>query len=166
MVPSDFHDFFLAAAGVHGALLGLLFVAISVSEWQGRFRGSYILAGLGLLGLADTLFTSLVALVPDARAGQNLALLAAGFGGLTVYLIWGSRKLSERRQFERIRFVGVMLLIGLVIQVSSSIALAATPGGAQAARFLAFSLLIVDICAIVAAWFLLIEPRASAKGST
>jgi hypothetical protein len=160
MAISDFHDFFVAAAGVHGALLGLLFVAVSVSNWQDHFVASYTLAGLALLALADTLFTSLLALIRGAPFGYQSASLAAGFAALTAYLVWSTRKLDDRSRWRKVRFVGLFLFVGLIIQLSRSIVLGVTPSSAESARYVAYSIIVVDLAAIIAAWFLLIEQQS------
>ena len=46
MIPEEYRDFFIAAAGTTGALIGLLFVAVSVFPEEGR---QDILAALAAL---------------------------------------------------------------------------------------------------------------------
>jgi hypothetical protein len=73
MVPDDFRDFFVAAAGASGALVGLLFVAISVKP--DRVIGAaaqtihQVRASTALTAPANPLVLALVALIPTANPG-------------------------------------------------------------------------------------------------
>ena len=62
MLPADFHDFFVASAGATAALIGLLFVAISVSpdKLASKETGVYaeIHAATALLCFTDVLAVS------------------------------------------------------------------------------------------------------------
>ena len=81
MVPASYHDFFSSCATVAGALIGLLFVAISVS--QGRLAGDradgahQVKAGAAFSALVNALVIALAGLMPGASLGVAAIILAA-----------------------------------------------------------------------------------------
>lgn len=81
MVPVSFHDFFSGCATVAGALIGLLFVALSVSPEKltgDDARAEHqVRAGAAISALANTLVIALVALLPGASLGQAGIIVAA-----------------------------------------------------------------------------------------
>ena len=73
MIPEEYREFFVAAAGASGALIGLLFVAISVAperanqvETRLAFRTQ---SSAALLVFSNALVVSLAALVPGVALG-------------------------------------------------------------------------------------------------
>lgn len=131
MVPVSYHDFFGGCATIAGALIGLLFVAISVSP--GRSAGGrasldhQVTAGAAFSALVNTLVIALVALLPGASLGQTATVLAAiglsSTAGLVVVLF--------REHQDPIRLGQVVLLVALLalygLELANGIVLAASP---------------------------------------
>lgn len=104
MAPDAFHEFFLASAGAAGALVGLLFVAISVASEPVVGTDASVVqqtrASTALLAFVSPLVLALVALIP----GSNIGYVAVIYGvtGL-VFTAAAARRLlrAHRRESDR-----------------------------------------------------------------
>ena len=130
MVPLSFHDFFSGCATVAGALIGLLFVAISVSPEKltgATARTDHqVRAGAAFSALINTLVIALVALLPRASLGDiGLILAAAGLATTVGLVIVLYREHGKVRRGDVTMFLILLALYGL--QLANSIKLNAAP---------------------------------------
>jgi hypothetical protein len=116
MVPASFHDFFSGCASVAGALIGLLFVALSVS--QERLTGDdastehQVRAAAAFSALVNTLVIALVALLPLANLGDAAVLLAAAGLATTcglIVVLW--REHQQRVGRGDVRMLAILLIL-------------------------------------------------------
>ncbi|HEY0240537.1 MAG TPA: hypothetical protein VGC37_18045 [Friedmanniella sp.] len=127
MVPDEFHDFFVASAGVAGALIGLLFVAISVHPEQIAADGE---AGLrfrpsaSLAALLNPLLLSLLLLIPGTSAGPGLVSLGlVGVAAVVALLVGVVRQLAHEPRLALARSVVLLLGQGAVYGLEISLGL-------------------------------------------
>jgi hypothetical protein len=131
MVPASFHDFFSGCASVAGALIGLLFVALSVS--QEKLTGDdartdhQVRAAAAFSALVNTLVIALVALLPDARLGDaGIILAGAGLAttaGLIIVLYWELGRTIGRGD---VRMLAILLML-YVLQLVNAVQLDGAP---------------------------------------
>jgi len=116
MVPASFHDFFNGCASVAGALIGLLFVALSVS--QEKLTGDdartehQVRAAAAFSALVNTLVIALVGLLPLASLGDAAIILAgAGLATTCGLIIVLYREHEQKVGRGDIRMLAILLVL-------------------------------------------------------
>jgi hypothetical protein len=168
VVPISFHDFFTASAGAGAALVGLLFVAVSISPERTVMRSAplqrQVTASSTFTAMLNAFFISLVALVP----GYNLGIIVLIMGTMafinSVTLGWYllRERLRHAKPGSSASLSGVLLIVaGLGLygfELVQGFQLVLLPRGASAVDFvstLVGILVAVYGLGLVRAWELL-----------
>src|SRR5260370_15547024 len=107
MVPEAFHDYFVASTGAGAALVGLIFVAVSIARERTVMSGAPVerqaVATSAYTALLNAFFLSLVALLPQTNLGS--AALVLSLLGLANHFIlgWNLSRHSPRRWLSMVR---------------------------------------------------------------
>ena len=164
MVPENIHDFFVACASVAGALIGLLFVAISVAadrlaREEAQSQVHRIRAGAALAAFIDALAVSLFSLIPGQKIGPT-AVAAASSG--IVFVAAALLSLIRRHQLRRHVLLDLVFLFGLlitfVVQLINGADVLAQPGNSGAVYTIASMVVVCFLIGIARAWELIGGP--------
>ena len=166
MAPDSLHDFFLASAGVAGALIGLLFVAISVA--QDRLVSDdadpvhQVRASAALTAFSNALTISLFALIPET----GIAWVAFSVGSLGVLFIAGSLvSLLRARSAHPTALRDATFLVGQLVvfgfQIRYGLRLVANAHDADAAQAIAILVVVCFLLGISRSWELVGGPSFS-----
>ena len=158
MVPDSFTAFFAASAGVAGALIGLLFVAISVAPEPAAGKGRIemdIRAGVAFSALTDALAVSLLALIPGVHMGA--ATVAVAGTALASCLALGVVLVRAPDMTHRLG--QLRLLVGqavvFVFQLIAGVRLLSRPDDVSNVRSLAVLTVVLFLVGIARAWQLI-----------
>jgi hypothetical protein len=164
MVPAGIRDFFEASASVSGALIGLLFVAISVSaERLAREEAGAqvyrIRAVAALTAFTNALAVSLFSLIPGEKIGWTSVVVAVtGFS----FVIAALMSLARLRQLRSATLRDAAFLLGLavvfVIQFTEGLGIVAQPGNSGDVNTIAILVVCCAFIGIARSWELIGGP--------
>lgn len=164
VVSAGIHDFFVACAGVAGALVGLLFVAVTVAseKLQPTADGGQvnrIRASAALTAFTNALAVSVFALIPGHTIGPtSVAVGASGLLFVTASLLSLIRlhAVHVRTLRDSVFLVGLMVTFGVLLL--SGIQVLVNPANSGAVETIAILVAISFLIGIDRAWELVGGP--------
>jgi hypothetical protein len=156
MVPNAYHAYFAGCASVAGTLIGLLFVAMSVSPHKDVGRRAplsfQVQAAVAFTTLINTLVVALVALLPGNSLGAAGVLLAcAGISSAIGMAVLSLRDWPGRRHLAGILIIPVLGVL-YIVQLLNGINLSLNPSNASAVHLQALLVIVFFLIAIARAW--------------
>jgi hypothetical protein len=169
VIPPAFANFFIASASAGAALVGLLFVAVSLAPEQNVTRQApqerQAVAGSAFTALINAFFISLAALIPNVTFGLVVVPIS-GFCLLTS-LIQAWPLLRRRRDwlsFLRRAFLVVLSIVLYGTELLNGYQLLMTPSQSGIVYGLVSCLIVAFAVGLVRAWELLGAQRFGLMG--
>jgi hypothetical protein len=164
VIPESFHEFFAAAAGVAGALVGLLFVAVSVTQErlakEGESQLHRVRASAALTSFSNALSVSLFVLIPGigiAWPAISVAVLGLFFVAASLLSLIRLRRRHRSGPREALFLAGQT--IAFVIQLIAGISAVDSGVDASATRAVAIIVIVSFLIGIARAWELIGGPE-------
>jgi hypothetical protein len=164
VIPESFHDFFVAAAGVAGALVGLLFVAVSVTHErlakEGESQLHRVRASAALTAFSNALAVSLFALIPGIGVAWPAIVVAClGLFFVTASLLSLIRLRGQHHSSPRDALFLFGQTVAFVIQLIAGISAVDRSHEVGEVRAVAIIVIVSFIIGIARAWELIGGPE-------
>jgi hypothetical protein len=164
VVPEEIHDFFLAGGGIAGALIGLLFVAISVSaerlaQQDHDAQLHRVRASAALTAFLNALVISLFALIPGRKIGLTaviVGVLGLAFVAAALLSLWRVRYARWATARDAVFLFG--LVVVFVIQVITGVQIIVQPADSGNVNTVAALVIVCFLLGIARAWELIGGP--------